>query len=28
VALQYYAQSPVPGQQWGFRVNITPLLPE
>ena len=27
-ALQYYAQSPVPGQQWGFRVNITPLLPE
>lgn len=28
LALQYYAQSPVPGQQWGFRVNITPLLPE
>jgi hypothetical protein len=28
VALQYYAQSPVPGQQWGFRVNITPMLPE
>jgi len=27
-ALQYYAQSPVPGQQWGFRVNITPLLPD
>lgn len=28
VALQYYAQSPVPGQQWGFRVNITPMFPE
>jgi len=28
LALQYYAQSPVPGQQWGFRVNITPMLPE
>ena len=27
-ALQYYAQSPVPGQQWGFRVNITPMFPE
>ena len=27
VALQYYAQSPVPGQQWGFRVNITPMFP-
>jgi hypothetical protein len=28
LALQYYAQSPVPGQQWGFRVNITPMFPE
>jgi hypothetical protein len=28
LALQYYAQSPVPGQQWGFRVNFTPLFPE
>jgi len=27
-ALQYYAQSPVPGQQWGFRVNITPMFLE
>ena len=26
--LQYYAESPVPGQQWGFRVNITPMFPE
>ncbi len=26
--LQYYAQSPVPGQQWGFRVNVTPMFPE
>ena len=26
--LQYYAQSPVPGQQWGFRVNFTPMFPE
>jgi hypothetical protein len=28
LALQYYAQSPVPGQQWGLRVNITPMFPE
>jgi hypothetical protein len=28
LALQYYAQSPVPGQQWGMRVNITPMFPE
>jgi hypothetical protein len=28
LALQYYAQSPVPGQQWGFRVNFTPMFPE
>jgi len=28
LALQYYAQSPVPGQQWGFRVNITPMFPD
>ena len=28
LALQYYAQSPVSGQQWGFRVNITPMFPE
>jgi len=28
LALQYYAQSPVPGQQWGFRVIITPMFPE
>jgi len=26
--LQYYAESPVPGQQWGMRVNITPMFPE
>jgi len=28
LALQYYAESPVPGQQWGMRVNITPMFPE
>jgi hypothetical protein len=28
VALQYYAKSPVPGQQWGMRINFTPLFPE
>jgi hypothetical protein len=28
LALQYYAQSPVPGQQWGMRINITPMFPE
>ena len=28
LALQYYAESPVPGQQWGLRVNITPMFPE
>jgi hypothetical protein len=28
LALPYFAQSPVPGQQWGFRVNITPMFPE
>jgi len=26
--LQYYAESPVPGQQWGMRINFTPLFPE
>jgi hypothetical protein len=26
--LQYYAESPVPGQQWGFRVNFTPMFPD
>ncbi len=26
--LQYYAQSPVPGQQWGMRVSFTPMFPE
>ena len=28
LALQYYAQSLVPGQQWGMRINITPMFPE
>jgi hypothetical protein len=28
VALQYYAQSPVPGQQWGMRINFTPMFPD
>jgi hypothetical protein len=28
VALQYNAQSPVPGQQWGMRINFTPMFPE
>jgi hypothetical protein len=26
--LQYYAESPVPGQQWGMRINFTPMFPE
>lgn len=28
LALQYYAESPVPGQQWGLRVNFTPMFPD
>ena len=28
LALQYYAESPVPGQQWGMRINFTPMFPE
>lgn len=28
LALQYFAESPVPGQQWGLRVNFTPMFPE
>lgn len=26
--LQYYAESPVPGQQWGMRISFTPMFPE
>lgn len=28
LALQYYAESPVPGQQWGMRLVFTPMFPE